>query len=62
MLLLKVTEVTTEHQKWPKIINNRIKRSFYGQRPNGKKASNKGRSPLQELEVGRVSDCTFWLD
>ena len=48
-LLLNVTEVTTEHQKWPKISTNSVKSSFIARR--GKKASAEGRSPSQELEV-----------
>ena len=31
MLVLKVTELTTEHQKWPKISKNSI--NSIGQRP-----------------------------
>ena len=49
-LLLKVTEVTTEHQKWPKVSQNSIKSSFFAQR--AKKALAEGRRPPQELEVG----------
>ena len=50
MLLLKVTEVTTEHQKWPNIRQNSIRSPFL---PKGqKKASVKGQSPPQELDVG----------
>ena len=48
-LLLKVTEITTEHQKWPKVSQNRIKSSFFCQR--AKNTSAGGQSPLQELEV-----------
>ena len=48
-LLLKVTEVTTEHQKWPKISENSIKSPTFAQR--AKKAPALGRSPPQELEV-----------
>ena len=49
MLLLKVTEVTTEHQKWPKVSQNSIKSPFFARR--AKKTSAGGRSPPQELEV-----------
>ena len=49
MLLLKVTEVTTEHQKWPKVSQNRMKGSFLPEGQN--KPSAGGRSPPQELEV-----------
>ena len=48
-LLLKVTEVTTEHQKWPKVSQNSIKSSFFARR--AKKAVAGGQSPPQELEV-----------
>ena len=48
-LLLKVTEVTTEHQKWPEISTNSIKIYFFTRM--GKKASAKGQSPPQVLEV-----------
>ena len=48
-LLLKVTEVTTEHQKWPKISTNIVKSPFFC--PKGKKAPAEGQSPPQELEV-----------
>ena len=41
-LLLKVTEITAKHQKWPKIS----KKQFFFKAPAD------GRSPLQELEVG----------
>ena len=40
-LLLKVTEVTTEHKKWPKISTNSVK--------------SLGRSPMQELQVSPLS-------
>ena len=50
MLLLKITEVTTGHQKLPKVGQNSIRRSFFARR--AKKASSGGRSPPQELEVG----------
>ena len=50
MLLLKVTKVTTGHQKLPKMGQNIIISSFFAQR--AKKASTKGRSPPQELDVG----------
>ena len=42
--LLKVSEVATEHQKWPRIDKNRIKIQ------KEKKGLAKGQSPLQELE------------
>ena len=48
-LLINFTEVTTEHQKWPKIITNSVKRRFFARRP--KKASAEGLSSPQELEV-----------
>ena len=48
-LLLKVTKVTTGHQKLPKMGQNSILRSFLARR--AKKASAEGRSPPQELEV-----------
>ena len=44
-----VTKVTTGHQKWPKMGQNSIIRSFFARR--AKKASAEGRSPPQELEV-----------
>ena len=44
-LLLKVTDVTTEHQKWPEISNNKKKHN------NNKK----GQSPPQELEESPCS-------
>ena len=47
-LLLNVTTVTTGHQKLPKIG----KKSFFFLPQGQKKASAKGRSPPQELEVG----------
>ena len=49
MLLLKVTKVTTGHQKLPKMGQNSIISSFFARRT--KKASAEGRSPPQELEV-----------
>ena len=49
-LLLKVTKVTTGHQKLPKICQNSIIISFFARRAN--KASDEGRSPPQELKVG----------
>ena len=49
-LLLKVTKVTTGHQKMPKMGQNSIISSFFARR--AKKASDEGRSPPQELEVG----------
>ena len=49
-LLLKVTHVTTGHQKLPKMGQNSIIRSFFARR--AKKASAEGQSPPQELEVG----------
>ena len=48
-LLLKIAEVTTEHQKWPKISTNSVKSSSFAQR--AKKASAEGWSPPQKLEV-----------
>ena len=48
-LLFKFTNVNTEHQKWPKMSQNSIIRSFFARR--AKKASAEGRSPPQELEV-----------
>ena len=42
--------VTTGHQKLPKMGQNSIIPSFFARR--GKKASAKGRSPPQEIEVG----------
>ena len=53
MLILKVTEVNTEHKKWPKISKNRIKSPFFARR--AKKALAGGRIPPQELEVSRRS-------
>ena len=47
-LLLKVIEVSTEHQKWPKISKNHEK-PFFAQRV--KIALAVGQSPPQELEV-----------
>ena len=41
--LLKVNEVTTEHQKLPNISKNWLKKFFFAQRAN--KASAKGQSP-----------------
>ena len=49
-LLHKVTEVTNEHQKRPKLSKNRIKSSFIV-RMKKKKASVGGQSLPQELEV-----------
>ena len=45
--LLKVTEVNTKHQKWPKIRENNQKKAFFGP----KKVSAVVQSPPQELEV-----------
>ena len=53
MLLLKVTKVTTGHQKLPKMGQNSIRSSFFAQR--AKKASAEGQSPSQELEEGTRS-------
>ena len=47
--LLKVTEVTTEHKKWPKVSQNSIKSSLFARRTN--KALAGGQSSPQELEV-----------
>ena len=44
MLLLKVTKVTTGHQKLPKVVQNSIIRSFFARR--AKKVSAEGRSPF----------------
>ena len=52
ILLLTATNVSTEHQKWPKIGQNSLISPF---RPKGKKASAKGQSSPQELEVGKHS-------
>ena len=41
-------EVTTEHQKWPKISTKSVNSSFFARW--AKKASAEGRSPPQELE------------
>ena len=46
----KLTKVTTEHQKLPKMGQNSIISTFLPEGP--KKASAKGWSPLQELEGG----------
>ena len=35
-LLLKVTGVTTEHQKWPRVRQNRIKKTFFLPEGQGK--------------------------
>ena len=56
-LLLNVTKVTTGHQKSPKMGQNSIISSFFARR--AKKASAKGRSPPQELEVGPRSGPYF---
>ena len=53
MLLLKVTKVTTGHQKLPKMGQNSIISCFFARR--AKKASAEGRIPPQELEVGQHS-------
>ena len=45
-LLLKTTEGTTEHQKWPKIGTNTVKSTFLA-----RKKKSLGRCPPQELEV-----------
>ena len=47
-LLLKVTKVTTEHHKLPKMGQNSIISYFFAQRAT----KSLGRSPAQELEVG----------
>ena len=47
-LLQKVTEVTTGHQKWPKMGQNNVISSFFF--PKAK--TSLGQSPPQELEVG----------
>ena len=49
-LLLNVTEVTTGHQKWPKMDQKSKISSFFAQR--AKQASTEGQSLPQELEVG----------
>ena len=51
-LLLKVTKVTTGHQKWPKIGQNSTITFYFARR--AKIAL--GRSPPQELEVGPRSE------
>ena len=50
MLLLKVTEVTTEHQKRPRNGKNSIVSPFFAQR--AKQTLDKGKNLPQELEVG----------
>ena len=45
-LLLNGTEVTTEHNKWPKISTKSVKSYFFCKK--GKKSLDQ--SPLQELE------------
>ena len=47
-LILKVSKVTKK--KWPNIGKNSIISPFFGRR--GKTASDKGRIPPQELEIG----------
>ena len=49
MLVIKVTEVTTQQQKCLKMSTNSVKSFFFARR--AKKASAEGRSPPQELEV-----------
>ena len=49
MLLTKVTEVTKEHQKWPKVNQKSIKSSFFARRVIKTLAGDQ--SPRQELEV-----------
>ena len=44
----KITEVTTEQQKLPKISTNSLKKNFC---PKGKKSLGLDQSSLQELEV-----------
>ena len=57
MLLLKVTKVTSGHQKWPKIGQNSGMKTFIAQR--AKKALAEHRSSLQELKVGLHSGPYF---
>ena len=56
-LLLKITKVTTEHQKWPKIRISSVKSFFFSLKD--KKTSAEGRSPPQELEVSPQSRLYF---
>ena len=49
MLLTKVTEVTKEHQKWPKVNQKSIKSYFFARRVIKTLAGDQ--SPRQELEV-----------
>ena len=49
-LLINVTEVTTEHQKWLKISTKDVKG------PKGKKSLGLSRRPPQELEVSPRSE------
>ena len=51
--LLNITEVTTEHQKWPKISTKSVESPFFA--PRAKKASVEDRSPPPELKVGLCS-------
>ena len=50
-VLLQVTKVANGNQKWPKMGQNSIIKSFFC--PKGKQSL--GQSPLQELEVGSRS-------
>ena len=52
-LLLKVTRVTTGHQKCPKIGQKSRMSSFFS--PRAKKALAEHQSPLKDLEVGQRS-------
>ena len=70
-LLRNLMEVTTEHQKWPKISTNSVKALLL---PEGQKTLGNGRSPRQEQEVSPRSElyllviyylvfawqCIFW--
>ena len=59
MLLVNVTEVTTEHQKLPKIITNSGKTLFLpetnlGQRTQSKRAVPSSKNKLVQTETGQA--------
>ena len=53
-LLIKVSKVTNEYQKGPKMVKNHHNGPFFF--PKGKNTSALGQSSLQELEVGPHSE------
>ena len=55
-LLLKVTDVTTEHQKWPKINKNSIISPFFCQRVKKASAAGARSKPAVPTSANQMTD------